>query len=191
MEQQPFINEYTFEGLFKEYYGALQAYAQTILIDEDIAEEVVQNMFLRVWENRRKIKVETSVKAFLYRCVHNDALNHIKHERVKLKYQEYSKSKAEDNLSAASSKLELSELELKIKTALNELPEQCRTVFQLSRFEELKYREIADQLGISIKTVENHMSKALKYLRIQLVEYISVVPLMLTSLAILSMHFFK
>ncbi|WP_082435092.1 RNA polymerase sigma-70 factor [Pedobacter sp. Hv1] len=164
-----------FEHLFKTHYKALHAYAHVILKDMDLAEEIVQNMFLRFWEKRELLNIQTSIKAYLYKCTYNDSLNYLKHEKVKTKYQDFTVHTMNTESEAASARVELGELELKLRAALNDLPEQCRTIFQMSRFEELKYREIADQLGLSIKTVENQMGKALRLLRIKLADFLILI----------------
>ncbi|SMC95760.1 RNA polymerase sigma-70 factor [Pedobacter africanus] len=164
-----------FEHLFKMHFKALHAYAIAILRDEDIAEEVVQNMFLKFWEKRELLNIQTSVKAYLYKCVYHDSLNLLKHEKIKTKYQDFATYTMNSHNEPASSKVETSELERQIGLALNELPEQCRTIFQMSRFEELKYREIADQLGLSVKTIENQMGKALKIMRLKLADFLSLI----------------
>jgi RNA polymerase sigma-70 factor (ECF subfamily) len=165
-------NNQAFEQLFKTHYKALHAYAHMILKDLDLAEEIVQNLFLRFWERRELLSTHASIKAYLYKCIYNDSMNYLKHEKVKSKYQDFTKQTATIYSDAADAKVEMMELQLRLNKALNELPEQCRTIFQLSRFEELKYREIAEQLGVSIKTVENQMGKALKILRIKLVDFL-------------------
>lgn len=164
-----------FEHVFKTQFRKLHDYAWRILKDEAAAEEMVQQVFYKLWE--RPGLPEGSLTAYLYRAVHNESLNYLKHQKVKAGYEKQAltaqhREDAKDNTG-------LRELREKIDLALNELPEQCRTVFQLSRFEELKYREIADKLGISVKTVENHMGKALKILRNKLSPYL---PLLLTIL---------
>ena len=164
-----------FEQMFKTHYKELHSYASVMLRDEDTAEEIVQSMFLKFWEKRELLNVQTSIKAYLYKCVYNDSLNYLKHQKVKTKYQDFAAYTMNDHHEAASSKVELTELEFKIQEALNELPEHCRTIFQMSRFEELKYREIAEQLDLSIKTVENQMGKALKILRLKLADFITLI----------------
>lgn len=175
----------TFESVFKTHYKALHAYAYTILRDDLAAEEVVQNQFLKLWERRENLLIHTSLKAFLYRSVYHDSLNYIKHQKVKLKYQQHrAYSMKNETGQSPSSRLQVRELEKRLHEALNRLPEGCRTVFQMSRFEELKYREIADQLNISIKTVENQMGKALKILRRELVDFLPILILLLNWMSI-------
>lgn len=161
--------------MFKAHYKELHSYANVMLRDEDTAEEIVQSMFLKFWEKRELLNVQTSIKAYLYKCVYNDSLNYLKHQKVKTKYQDFAVYTMNDHHEAASSRVELTELQFKLQEALNELPEHCRTIFQMSRFEELKYREIAEQLDLSIKTVENQMGKALKILRLKLADFITLI----------------
>ncbi|WP_369410833.1 RNA polymerase sigma-70 factor [Desertivirga brevis] len=174
-----FYNDHAFERMFKEHYKALHAYANVMLRDEDLAEEIVQNVFLKLWERREGLNVEISVKAYLYKMIHNACLNYFKHNKTKAKYEDYAVHSMAGESNKASQRLELKELEQKIGEALNELPQQCRVIFQMSRFEELKYKEIADQLGLSIKTVENQMGKALKIMRTKLVDFLPLLLLWL------------
>lgn len=165
-------DEHTFEQVFKTHYKNLHAYAFTIIKNHTTAEEVVQNVFFKLWERKAQLAADTQLKAYLYRAVHNESLNHIKHEKVKNQYKMHAISKQEEYAQPASKKITLTELEEHVREALNELPEQCRTIFQMSRFQELKYREIADELGLAVKTVENQMGKALKILRSRLAEFL-------------------
>ena len=167
-------DEKTFERVFKSNYKALYSYANMIVRDHEAAEEIVQGMFLKLWERKEKLELHTSLKAYLYRSIYNDSLNLIKHEKVKLKYQSHALYTMKNESDNASDKVQLSELEKRLQVALNQLPEGCRTIFQLSRFEDLKYKEIADRLKISIKTVENQMGKALKLLRMELAEFLTI-----------------
>src|SRR4051794_36467953 len=153
----------------------MYSYACTILKDEMEAEEIVQNVFVRLWEKQNSLRIETSLKAYLYRMIYNDCMNQIKHKAVVLKFQKEKMYVMKNERNNADDRISSTQLNEQLSNALLELPQQCRTVFQLSRFEELKYREIAVQLGISEKTVENQMGKALKLLRMKLVDFLPLI----------------
>jgi RNA polymerase sigma-70 factor, ECF subfamily len=175
-------DDLAFEQLFKAHFKALHAYANVLLRDDEQAEEIVQNLFMRLWEKRELLSANTSVKAYLYRSVHNDCLNYIKHNKVKAKYQEYASYSMNQHSESAARKVELKEFEWRIHEALNELPQQCRLIFQMSRFEDLKYKEIAEQLNLSVKTVENQMGKALKLMRLKLKDFLPLLLLWLNRM---------
>jgi RNA polymerase sigma-70 factor (ECF subfamily) len=168
-------NEAAFEQLFITHFKRLYAYALTIVKEEMTAEEMVQNVFFKIWEKKGRVDIQTSVVAYLYRSVYHESLNYLKHKKVKAAYQSHTAYHTKNQSDNATSRVQLSELQQKLDIALGELPEQCRTIFQMSRFEELKYQEIADRLGISIKTVENQMGKALKILRVKLADYLPLI----------------
>jgi RNA polymerase sigma-70 factor (family 1) len=161
-----------YEVIFRSYYERLCHYANMWLKDMDASEEVVQNTFVKLWEKRDSIKVELSVKSYLYRAVYNASINEIKHQKVKDNYANMHNNHEPSN--ELHSQSELKELESRIEKALKSLPEQCRLIFQMSRYQDLKYREIADILNISIKTVENQMGKALKMMRMNLSDYLAI-----------------
>jgi RNA polymerase sigma-70 factor (ECF subfamily) len=161
-----------FEMIFRTYYQPLCSYAYTFLQDKEEAEEIVQGTFLSVWEKRQTIAIHTAVKPYLYAMVRNACLNVIKHEKIKQKHAAEEIALSPISHDSVAHAVATSELEVKIHQAMEKLPEQCRLVFKLSRFEELKYAEIAEQLSISVKTVENHMGKALKIMREQLKDYL-------------------
>ena len=167
-------DEATFEGIYKHFIRPLHVYAISILRDEDTAKGMVQNVFMRLWERKERLHFSGSIKAYLYGAIYNECLNNLRHQKVKVNHQQHvlymTKNKVDEGAG-----MELLDLKEKLQQALNDLPEKCRTVFQLSRFEELKYQEIADELGISIKTVENQMGKALKTLRLKLVDYLPLI----------------
>ena len=162
----------TFEKLFKTHFKSLYAYAFTIVKEEMAAEEMVQNVFFKIWEKKAGLDILSPALPYLYKSVYHESLNYLKHQKVKAAYHAHTVYLMKNETEQASKKIMLSELEQQINKALSELPEQCRTIFQMSRFEELKYQEIADKLGLSIKTVENQMGKALKILRLKLVDYL-------------------
>ncbi len=172
-------DEKALEMLFKEYYQPLCRYAMSYLEDPADAEEVVQNCFIKLWEKREKIDIQSSVKSYLYQIIRNACLNEIKHQKVKKSYGEMVSQQGEILSEASDQSTLKSELEEKIAIALQSLPQQCRLIFTMSRFEELKYQEIADQLNLSIKTVENQMGKALKLMRAQLQDYLSLIAILL------------
>jgi len=177
------ISEAEFEQAFKSHFKALHAYACTILKEEAAAEEIVQQVFFKLWEKKEQVHIQQSVSAYLYRSVYNESLNYLKHQKVKKAHQSHTLYTSGTSSEQVSRKVIARELEAKIAEALNQLPEQCRTIFQMSRFEELKYREIADRLNLSVKTVENQMGKALRIMRTQLIEYL---PLLLVLLQLIA-----
>jgi RNA polymerase sigma-70 factor (ECF subfamily) len=133
---------------------------------------MVQNVFFKLWEKKEQLDIQTSLKAYLYKAVYHESLNYLKHQKVKSVHQAYAMHSTDHISNQAEKRLLHGDFENKLQKAMNDLPEQCRIIFQLSRFEDLKYREIADTLGLSIKTVENQMGKALKILRLKLVEFL-------------------
>lgn len=171
-----------FEMMFKTYYQPLCRYASTFVKDPEEAEEIVQGTFIGIWEKRQAIDIATSVKAYLYRAVRNSCLNEIKHRKVKALYAQGELRTDERYYEASDQSTLRDELETKIQAAIQTLPEQCRIIFQLSRFEELKYQEIADQMNLSVKTVENQMGKALKIMREQLRDYLPLITILMNGL---------
>ena len=168
-------NERVYETVFRKYYQALCNYANGILKDMDDAEEVVQSIFLKLWEQRQSTEINVSLKSYLYRAVHNTCLNRLKHLKIQDTYRQYVGKYLEDTFDSATDVMNKNELENRISEALEKLPEQCRVIFKMSRFEELKYQEIADKLGLSIKTIENQIGKALKIMRTELSDYLPVI----------------
>lgn len=166
-------DENTFESVYKHFLRPLHVYAINMLKDEDAAKGMVQNIFLKLWERRTTLTFSGSIQAYLYGAVYHECLNYLRHQKVKSTHQDHILYTLDNN--QRDNGMELLDLKEKLQQALNELPERCRTIFQLSRFEELKYHEIASELGISIKTVEAQMGKALKILRIKLVDYLPLI----------------
>ncbi|AWW32126.1 RNA polymerase sigma-70 factor [Echinicola strongylocentroti] len=174
------IDEVLFETSFNSHFQALYAYACMLVKDEDEAEEIVQTVFLKIWEKRESIAITSSLKAYLYQMVYRDSMNHIRHQKVKQKHQDITLHQINDN-GLQMDEGQDHELMDALKKALQGLPEKCRKVFLLSRYETLKYQEIADRLGISVKTVETHMGKALKHLRVELADFLPLLIILFTN----------
>ncbi|MES2688918.1 MAG: RNA polymerase sigma-70 factor [Bacteroidota bacterium] len=161
----------SFEQVFNAYAENLVRYAETILKNTYEAEDIVQQLFVQLWDKRSTLVITTSLKSYLYRAAHNSSLNKIKQHGVRDSYAEYYTYVGNAETGSAAQRVEAKEVNTAIETAIEELPEQCRKVFRLSRFEQMKYQQIADELGISVKTVENQMGKALKHMRLRLKDY--------------------
>jgi RNA polymerase sigma-70 factor (ECF subfamily) len=159
-----------FEALFRSSYVSLVRYARTLIKDHDTAEEIVQDLFFKLWQNKEKVNIESSLNGYLFRSVHNRCLHVIEHQKVILKHTaEMSHEETEMSVSP-DDVLNYKELQDKIARILERLPEKCGRIFYMSRFEGLKYSEIAEKLSVSVKTVEANMGKALKEFRKELIE---------------------
>ena len=163
-----------FEKLFREHFAALCYFARKYLGDMDSSREIVHSVFVRLWENRAEFDWEKPAKSYLFTSVYNRSMNFIRDNRRFVTGEPDAMREEITDASGFSDTLEEAELESRIKRALQSLPEKCREVFELNRFGGKKYAEIADQLGLSLKTVETHMSKALKILREELRDYLYV-----------------
>jgi RNA polymerase sigma-70 factor, ECF subfamily len=169
-------NKVAFESIFKLHYSHLCSYANKFVLDIDIAEEIVQELFFQLWQKKEDLNITTSLKSYLFRAAHNSSLNYIKHKNIQLKYREQTLAEHQDLAYEQSGSSEINELQERIRQAIDKLPPERRKVFVMNRFDELSYKEVAEKLNISIKTVENQIGKALKFLREELKDYI---PLML------------
>ena len=156
--------ETAIELIFRQHYRFLCKRIHRVIPDAQIAEDLAQEVFYELWKKRGAIKIKTSLKAYLLRAARNKALNYIRDQKIDFRNAPPKEHLASHNHSAIQ-QLAATELQSEIDRAIDSLPERCRLVFVLSRFEEMSYQQIADQLEISIKTVENQISKALKTLR--------------------------
>ena len=164
-----------FEKLFKTYYDAVCRYVIRIIKDQDTTEEIVQATFVNLWEKKDLIREDISFKSYLFRVAYNTALNYLKHKKVVANYVNKKQERITEIQSSFVSHQPDFEIQSRIKDALSDLPPQCQRVFRMSREEGLKYHEIAEELGISKKTVEVHMGKALKLLRNSLKDYLTII----------------
>jgi len=163
-------DERAFQILFRKYYASMCNYAHQILEDKELAEEIVQDMFVKIWEKRQTLIIETSVKNYLFRSVRNHCLNQIQHEKIKKQYAGRVLELARQEIDPEQYFIEV-DLIRRIEESIASLPPKRREIFRLSREQGMKYREIAEALNISEKTVEAQMGLALKHLRVELKDY--------------------
>ncbi len=156
-------NEESFQKVFHMYYESLCQYAFTLLRDMDDAEDVVQSIFIKIWEKRESLIITQTLKGYLFKAVYHQCVNQIDHRAVRMKFQEV--SLVEKSNEVQQPEAFPNELEERVIAAINTLPPQCRTIFMMSRYREMKYVEIANALNLSVNTIENQMSKALRTLR--------------------------
>jgi len=176
-------DEASFEMLFKKYYVRLTHFAYTYVKDQAEAEELVQNTFVRIWEKRENIHLKVSFKSYLYQAVRNGGLNHVRNVKNKKSHLTVISSRDHD-LPNAENDLNVNDIKYQLYQALENLPPRCKRIFQMSRLEGMKHSEIAKYLDLKTKTIENQIGIALKYLRIELSEYLHI--LILLSLTIIS-----
>lgn len=162
--------EPAFKKLFMKYYAPLCFYARQFFDDDEQAEEAVQDVFVRIWAKRTKLDIEISVRQYLFRAVKNQCINLLQHQRVEQKYAHMVLEDFKSDRDTNHYFMEVG-LQQKIEACIESLPEKRQEIFRLNREEGLKYKEIADRLNISIKTVETQMGLALKQLREQLKDY--------------------
>jgi RNA polymerase sigma-70 factor (ECF subfamily) len=154
-----------FESLFRSSYVSLVRYARTLVKDPDTSEEIVQDLFFRLWQDKEKIKIESSLNGYLFRAVHNRCLHWIEHSRIVERHASEMSSKPEENPDNPEEVFQYKELQAKIARIIERLPERCGRIFCMNRFEGLKYTEIAERMSVSVKTVEADMGKALREFR--------------------------
>jgi RNA polymerase sigma-70 factor (ECF subfamily) len=156
-------DEIAYRVLFNKYYGWLCNYIFKLCNNYSLSEDLVQEIMVKLWENRNSIEIKTSLKSYLFKSCHNQFLQHIRKEKVKLDFIE---SLRWDVLYEVYNEDDILEEKVnRLHKIINELPPRCKAIFMKSKFEKKKYKEIAEDMNISIKTVENQMSKALHYLR--------------------------
>jgi len=164
-----------FEKVFRELYSPLCGYANKIINDHDKAEEIVQEIFYNIWKKKEELTINISLKSYLYKSVKNGCLQIAQHQLVKDKYKQFVINSDSNKQPSPETELEVKEINMAIDQTLDALPERCKEIFYMNRFEGLKYREIAEKLSVSQKTVEANISKALKHLRKNLEQYTDVV----------------
>lgn len=164
-------NKDVFSLLFKKYYKDLVLFAGNILQDKERCEDIVQDIFVKLWENRNTLAIETSLKSFLLKSVKNGCLDELRHRKTIKEYETYVLAYSERVLNTGDYVL-YSNLKSHLDKALEKLPEVCREAFVMNRFEGLKYREISEKLEVSERTVEVRIGKAIGLLRIYLKDFL-------------------
>jgi RNA polymerase sigma-70 factor (ECF subfamily) len=156
-----------FDMLFEDHFEALCNCAFLIVRDESTAEEIVAEVFYRLWFKRNKINIRVSLKKYLFKSVYNVSMNYLKHIGIVKRYKDLSivmhKEKeifSGDYSTSPLAILEYNELESLVNEGIDNLPDQCKKVFTMNRFKGMKYHEIAESLNISLSTVKYHMSTA-------------------------------
>jgi RNA polymerase sigma-70 factor, ECF subfamily len=150
------------------YFKILCSFANFFVRQPEVAEEITQNIFLEVWMNREKLPVHSSIKSYLMTAVKHDCLDYLKHKKIEERYiGDYLKS-ATDAYDDIFNDLVNKDLQQSLDQAIQKLPVHCREIFLMSRFKYMSYKEIATELNIAVKTVENQIGKALKIVREEL-----------------------
>lgn len=166
-------NETAYEVLFKEFYVRLTIHANKFVQDSEAAKEIVQDLFVSIYEKRETLNINTSLNSYLYRAVRNRSINYINSQKQKDKYSQHIKYTADNTENTVENNINKSELESALFLAIGELPAKCRMIFKLNRFDGLSNGEIAEQLELSKRTVETQISKALKILRSKLQPFLT------------------
>jgi RNA polymerase sigma-70 factor (ECF subfamily) len=161
----------SFEALFHRFYPGMCLYAQSLLKNETIAEEIVQDVFYNIWKNRKDFQLRSGWQSYLYRSVYNNSLSYLRKNQKEVLFPENRDEMQESGNNDPYQEMNYRELNETISAVLDQLPERTGRIFKMSRFEGLTYQEIATRLKISVKTVEANMGKALKAFRLSLEEY--------------------
>jgi len=167
-------NEF-FTQLFDCYYVRLSYYANTFIDDFDVCRDLVQEIYIKLWEKQLINFSEEELEKFIYRSVKNACLDHIRQQKVRQNSRVFILERLLEQEEVHIPEVEITELANKIEDIINELPEQTSHIFRLSRYENMSYPEIAEKLDLTVKGVEYHMSKALKSLQLQLKDYLPVI----------------
>ena len=170
-----------FSVVFSHYYKDLVMFANTFIRDKETSEEVVQDVFVKLWENKESITIKTSLKSFLLKSIQNKCIDRIRHLKIRDKYQSLILEHPVLFENDTDNYMLYSELENNLEKALKKLPADVTTTFSLSRFDGFTYHEIAEKLNVSVRTVEVRVSKALVMLREQLKDSMFTIIVIISS----------
>lgn len=163
-----------YEKLFHTYFEPLSLYTNTFLKDIDLAQDIVQQMFVTLYEKREQLQIHTSIKSYLYTAVRNRAMDHLRSQKIHSLHHEKIKASQSEIDTTEDEEVLRTELQQKLYHAIAQLPEQNLKIFRMSRMQGLSNQEIAEELGLTKRTVETHISNALKKLR-TLVHLVSII----------------
>lgn len=169
--------ERDFESLFKTNYQKLSWFANRYVNDIDIAQEIVADVFTRLWEKRATLVVSISLQNYLYKMVQNNCLNYLKHKKIENEYVSYLEKAGllSEHIHDHSQQIQVKEIKRQLHLAVEQLSPRCKEIFEMSRFQFLSNRQIALLLNISVKAVERQMTIALHKIRFQLSEFLSLI----------------
>jgi len=164
-------NQGVFEMVFKYYYSGLVVYADQIVKNTAVSEDIVQSVFMKLWETRHSLEIR-SFRSYFIQCVKNRCIDYLRSQEVKNKFShQHSDLPLVEMPEDLWTKTDLNEI---IHQAIDKLPPRCREIFIMSRIDNLKTAEIAEKLDLSGRTVETQISKALKILRVELADYLTI-----------------
>lgn len=158
-------NQDSYKIVFNQYYSWLYNYVYKLSNNSSLSEDLVQNVLLRLWEKKSTLRITTSLKNYLFRACHNEFLMHLRRQKKEYDTLDFLRWETIFEMYNSEEENQLDSDWLKLEKAIEQLPKKCREVFKLSRLEQKKHKEIADILGISTKTVEIHITKALRFLK--------------------------
>jgi len=175
MQEMKAGNMFAFDIIYKKYCKRLYKFGYSILKTQEETENLIQDVFLNLWENRHKVEKDSSVKSYVFTIAYNSAISILRKKARETTFIEYLKSLQVVNEEPSNVELEYNELTKKLDEIVQALPKRQKEVYRLHRVEGLKYNEIAERLGISVNTIENHMGRALKTIREKLRNYSLIV----------------
>jgi RNA polymerase sigma-70 factor (family 1) len=161
-------DEMAYKMLFNEFYKVLTLFANRYLKDIESSKELVQDLFVHLYERRENLDINSSLKSYLFRSTHNRCINYLNAQKIRLKYAEHVNFTADSMDNSLEHQVNTVELEHALYKAIGDLPPKCRSIFKMNRFEGLSNSEIAEKLNLSKRTVETQISKALKILRVKM-----------------------
>lgn len=177
--------ESAYKLLFNEYYKVLTVFANKYVNDLDTAEEIVQDLFVHLYEKRENLDINSSLKSYLFRSIHNRCVNYLNAQKIRMQHANRVIKTSDIKDNNLEQEVDKTELEQALYNAINQLPPKCQSIFKMNRFQGLSNSEIAQRLKLSKRTVETQISKALKILRVKIEPYRAVCIIILLAIRLL------